>query len=183
MNASPPLPKNIVLIGFMGCGKSTVGRGLQKLLGYPLIDMDDLLEERAGKTITEIFADDGEPAFREMETALLKEINQPENPRRIISTGGGVIGTGENRELLKSLGYVVWLCAPIQVILERTGKNQSRPLLNTGNPADKIDALLKERTPLYQETAHLKLDTAGLRSDEVASGILECARYFFTNPQ
>jgi shikimate kinase len=83
--------------------------------------------------------------------------------------------------LLKDLGYVVWLHAPPAVILERTGKNRTRPLLNTEDPAERIQTLMEERRPLYQETAHLNLDTAGLCSAEVATGILECARYFFTN--
>lgn len=181
MNESTTPPKNIVLIGFMGCGKSTVGRELQQRLGYPLVDMDHTIEERAGKPITAIFADDGETTFRDMETALLRELNDPEAPRRIISTGGGVVGRAENRALLKDLGYVVWLHAPSAVILERTSKNRGRPLLHTADPAAKIEALMAQRRPLYEETAHLKLDTAGLRCDEVATGILECARYFFTS--
>ena len=80
MNPSTNPPENIVLIGFMGCGKSTVGRELQQRLGYPLVDMDQVIEQRAGKPITAIFADDGEPAFRDMETALLRELNDPGRP-------------------------------------------------------------------------------------------------------
>jgi len=174
-------PANIVLIGFMGCGKSTVGRALHHRLAYPLVDMDQVIEHRAGKTITAIFADDGEPAFRDMETALLLELAAPAAPRRIIATGGGIVGRATNRDLLRQLGYVVWLNAPAAVILERTGKSRSRPLLHTDDPAAKIHTLLAERLPLYQETAHLKLDTAGLCSDELAAGIIECSRYFFNN--
>lgn len=181
MNQSTSPPENIVLIGFMGSGKTTVGRELQHRLGYPLVDMDLVIEQRAGKTITEIFADPGEAAFRDMETSLLGELGHPESPRRIISTGGGVVGRQENRELLKNLGYVVWLHAPAAVILERTGKSRTRPLLQTEDPATRIQTLMEERRPLYEETAHLKLDTTGLCSDEVATGILECARYFFTH--
>jgi shikimate kinase len=180
MNESKTPPENIVLIGFMGCGKTTVGRELQSRLGYPLVDMDHVIEQRAGKPITEIFADEGEPCFRDMETALLRELNADDGVRRIISTGGGVVGRAENRELLRKLGYVVWLHAPEAVILERTCRNRARPLLQTEDPAARIRALMEERRPLYQETANLKLDTAGLHSDEVATGILECARYFFT---
>ena len=181
MNESTHPPKNIVLIGFMACGKSTVGRELQQRLGYPLVDMDHVIEERAGKPITAIFADDGETAFRDMETALLRELNGADSPRRIISTGGGVVGREENRALLKELGYVVWLHAPTAVILERTSKNRCRPLLHTEDPAALITALMEKRRPLYEETAHLKLDTAGLCCSELATGILECARYFFTH--
>lgn len=180
MNETGNLPENIVLIGFMGSGKSTVGRELHLKLGYPLVDMDQVIEQRMGKPITAIFAEEGEEVFREMETTVLRELADPAAPRRIISTGGGVVGRAENRLLLRNLGYVVWLDAPVSVILERTGKNRMRPLLHTEDPAARIRALMAEREPLYQETAHLKLDTAGLDSGELATGILECARYFFT---
>ena len=178
MSDSPGMPENIVLIGFMGCGKSTVGRELQQRLGYPLVDMDTEIEKLAGKPITRIFAEDGEPAFRAMETALLREISAT-GGRHIVSTGGGVIGRPENRELLRGLGFVVWLHAPPAVILERTSRNRDRPLLHDDDPAAKIASLLGEREPLYRETSHLRIDTAGLDSTELATGILESARYFF----
>jgi shikimate kinase len=180
MNESQTPPKNIVLIGFMGSGKSTVGRELHHRLGYPLVDMDQVIEQRAGKSITTIFAEVGEEGFRQMETRLLEELNDPSAPRRIISTGGGVIGREENRAILRQLGYVVWLHAPTAVILDRTAKNRERPLLHTDDPAARIEALLASRKPLYAETAHIKIDTAGLDCKELATGILESARYFFT---
>jgi shikimate kinase len=180
MNESETPPKNIVLIGFMGCGKSTVGRELHQRLGYPLVDMDQTIEQRAGQPITAIFADHGEEEFREMETRLLVELNSTESPRRIISTGGGVVGRLQNRELLRQLGYVVWLHAPIEVILERTARNRERPLLHTENPEARIATLMEIRKPLYQEASHLKVETAGLDCGELATGILESARYFFT---
>jgi shikimate kinase len=180
MNELQTPPKNIVLIGFMGSGKTTVGRELHQRLGYPLVDMDQVIEQRAGKPITAIFAEAGEEAFREMETRLLEELTDPAAPRRIISTGGGVIGREENRAFLRHLGYVVWLHAPTEVILERTSKNRDRPLLHTDDPAARVEALLATRKPLYAETAHLKVETAGLDCKELATGILESARYFFT---
>src|SRR6188768_2384745 len=106
MNESQTPPKNIVLIGFMGSGKSTVGRELHHRLGYPLVDMDHVIEQRAHKPITAIFADEGEEKFRDMETWLLEELGDPAGPRRIISTGGGVVGRAGNRALLRKLGYV-----------------------------------------------------------------------------
>lgn len=181
MNESGTPPKNIVLIGFMGSGKSTVGRELHQRLGYPLVDMDQVIEQRAGKPVTAIFAEDGEDAFRDMETKLLAELSAPDAPRRIISTGGGVVGREENRALLRHLGYVVWLHAPIAVILDRTARNRERPLLHTDDPAARIAELMEVRMPLYQEAAHLKVDTAGLDCGELATGILESARYFFTH--
>lgn len=180
MNEVQTPPKNIVLIGFMGSGKSTVGRELHQRLGYPLVDMDSVIEQRAGKPITAIFAESGEEAFRDMETRLLEELCEPDTPRKIISTGGGVIGREENRRLLRELGYVVWLSAPTHMILERTGKNRDRPLLHTADPAARVAELLAVREPLYAVCAHLRVDTDGLDSDELAAGILESARYFFT---
>lgn len=180
MNAAETPPKNIVLIGFMGSGKSTVGRELHQRLGYPLVDMDQVIEQRAGKPITAIFAESGEESFRDRETRLLEELSDPAAPRRIISTGGGVIGREENRALLRHLGYVVWLHAPTEVILDRTAKNRDRPLLHTDDPRARVEALLAVRQPLYRETAHLQVDTAGLDCGELATGILESARYFFT---
>ena len=181
MNESATPPKNIVLIGFMGSGKSTVGRELHHRLGYPLVDMDHVIEQRAGKSIAAIFAEDGEAVFRNMETNLLDELNDPAAPRRIISTGGGVVGDEQNRKLLRHLGYVVWLNAPIQVILDRTSRNRDRPLLQTADPAARIEALMEVRKPFYQDTAHLKVETSGLDCGELATGILESARYFFTH--
>lgn len=180
MNESQTPPKNIVLVGFMGSGKSTVGRELHHRLGYPLVDMDQVIEQRAGKPITAIFAEDGEEKFREMETMLLEELLEPSAARRIISTGGGVVGREANRALLRQLGYVVWLHAPTATILDRTAKNRDRPLLLTEDPVARIEALLAERKPLYAEVAHLKVDIAGLDCNELATGILESARYFFT---
>ncbi len=180
MNESQTPPKSIVLVGFMGSGKSTVGRALHQRLGYPLVDMDQWIEQRARKSIAAIFADEGEQAFRDMETSLLEELDEPTAPRRIISTGGGVIGREENRVLLRRLGYVVWLHAPMEVILERTAKNRERPLLHTDDPAARIAALMAARKPLYEEVAHLRIETAGLDSNELTTGILESARYFFS---
>ncbi len=180
MNESQTPPKNIVLIGFMGSGKSTVGRELHHRLGYPLVDTDHVIEQRAGKSIAAIFADEGEESFRGMETSLLEELTDSAAVRRIISTGGGIIGREENRILLRHLGYVVWLHAPTTVILERTSRNRDRPLLHTNNPRARVESLLEFRSPLYAQAAHLKVDTAGLDYGELATGILESARYFFT---
>ena len=179
MSPIEDLPKNIVLVGLMGCGKSTVGRKLQAMLGYPLIDTDHLIEEKAGLSITEIFARRGEPAFRELESAVLNELSAPGTPRRIIATGGGIVGRKANRRLLSKLGYVVWLQAPVDVILQRTARNRDRPLLQTENPREKIEKLLIERSPLYHEIADLELETSGLETEEIACGILESARYHF----
>jgi shikimate kinase len=182
MSSTAAIPKNIVLIGFMGCGKSTVGRKLHQVLGYPFVDTDALIEQKAGCTIPEIFARYGEAYFRQLESAVLHELSAPDAPRRIIATGGGIIGRKQNRKQLRQLGFVVWLQAPVDTILERTGRNRDRPLLDTENPAERVSQLLEQRLPLYRETAHMSLNTKGLEVGEIATGILECARYHFAGP-
>ncbi len=179
MAATESPPSNIVLVGFMGCGKSTVGRELRKLLGYPLVDTDRLIEARAGCSISELFARGGEQAFRELETEVLRELAGAGGGSRIIATGGGIILREENRTLLRSLGCVVWLRAPVETIVRRTGRSRERPLLRTADPQARIEALLAERDPYYRSAAHLDVDTEGLSCNEVACGILESARYFF----
>ncbi len=164
----------------MGSGKSTVGRTLHQRLGYPWVDMDHEITLRTGRTVPEIFAQDGEPAFRAMETELLRELTATAGDQRIISTGGGVVGSEENRALLRRLGFVVWLDVGSDVIFERTMRNRDRPLLHDEDPRRRIETLLAMREPWYRETAHLRVDTAGLDSTELAAGILESARYFFT---
>lgn len=171
--------KNIILIGFMGTGKSTIGHALSKSLGYPHLDSDDLIIARTGKNVSRIFANNGEEFFRDLETETLQSLC--EKSHHIISTGGGIIGRPENRELLRALGYVVWLGASPQEILKRTSRNKNRPLLNTDNPLETITNLLDQRLLHYQNTAHLKIETEGLDSSEITAGIIDSARYHFSN--
>jgi len=174
-----PLRENLVLIGFMGCGKSTVGRNLHQILGWPLVDMDGLIEQRAGMAIPAIFAEEGEAGFRRREGELLAELEADGLSKRIIATGGGVILNPENRARLRRLGYVIWLRAPAKTVLARTSRSHDRPLLQAEKPLERIQTMLAERTPLYEETAHLEIDTSDLSADEIATGILESARYDF----
>lgn len=178
---SPALPRNVVLVGFMGCGKTTVGRKLHVLLGYPFIDTDHRIENRAGKSIAAIFADEGEAVFRDMETEVLEELLADPAEQRIIATGGGIVVREANRALLRKLGFVVWLRAPVDTILQRIARNHERPLLRTGDPRERVESLLAERTPFYQAAAHLDVETQGLTCHEVACGILESARYHFAS--
>ncbi len=174
--------QHIVLIGFMGCGKSTIGAELRRMLGYRLIDMDSEIEKRAGCRIVELFAREGEAGFRAREHALLQELGKIGKAPMIISTGGGVVLLPENRCLLPQLGYVVWLKADAALIYERTRRSRSRPILQCDNPRERIRVLLEERTPLYRECAHLSIDVGGLNKSEIASGIIDSARYHFSQP-
>jgi shikimate kinase len=178
---SGPPRHNIVLVGFMGCGKSTVARALHQRLGYELVDMDQMIEDRAGKPISRIFEEKGEDGFRAMESGLLRELATDDKEGRIISTGGGVVAREENRALLRKTGYVVWLKVTAETVLDRTSRSKHRPLLQTEDPQGRVLALLAEREPLYDEVAHLTLETEGLEADEVLAGILECAGYYFAH--
>lgn len=171
------MQRNIILIGFMGTGKSTIGRNLSQTFGYPLTDTDHLIVEQQGRPIPEIFASEGEEAFRDIETNVLHSLHQ--HSGHIIATGGGIIGREENRKLLRELGYVVWLIAKPSEILDRTSRNSNRPLLNTPDPESTIRELLEIRTPFYRDTAHLGIETDNLSFDEVTTGIIESARYHF----
>lgn len=181
MNSGASLPQHIVLVGFMGCGKSTIGRRLAHMLGCPFLDTDQLIEEKTGLTIARLFAERGEPWFRNLETAVLQELGAASPGPRVIATGGGIVGRRINRRLLKQLGYVVWLQVTPATILERTSRNRDRPLLQTEDPAQKIRDLLEVREPLYREAADLTLETSGLDANEIACGILESARYHFSS--
>lgn len=179
MAESTPLPKNIILIGFMGSGKSSIGRELSQLLGYPVIDTDILIEERAGKPIPSIFEEQGEEGFRQLESEVLHDFENQQPTRRIIATGGGIIGRKENRDALHRMGFVVWLVVSAAEILRRTGRSRDRPLLNTDDPEGTISRLLEQRLPLYRETAHQEIETDNLTFPEIATGIIESARYYY----
>lgn len=179
MNQKKTLPTNIILVGFMGCGKTTIGRELGKRLGYPVVDTDQLIESKIGIPIRDLFAQRGEDHFRLLEAAVLQELSAPTSQPRIISTGGGIVTRKRNRKLLQQLGFVVWLQIPAEEVIKRTAKNKNRPLLQCDNPEETIRAMLVDRDPLYRQTAHCTIETTGLDASEVACGILESARYHF----
>jgi shikimate kinase len=180
MNEEKPLPaKNIILVGFMGSGKSTIGRELGKLLSYPLIDTDSQIEELEKLSVADIFSLKGESHFRNSETQVVQNLLDQGMTHHIIATGGGLPVKEENRPLLKQLGYVVWLDANTDTILERTSRTNTRPLLQTENPRETIERMLEQRNSIYEDVAHLHLQTSGLSIAETAHGILESARYFF----
>lgn len=151
---------SIVLIGFMGTGKSAVGRVLARSLNVPHIDTDTEIERVAGRTIPEIFTAEGEAAFRLRETAALASLAAPSFPL-VLSTGGGTPLRAENAALLKQIGTVVWLQVTSEAILARVGSSLSeRPLLTgSDSPLHLIENLLRERSPRYAALADYTLDT------------------------
>jgi len=164
--------RNVALIGFMGSGKSTVGKILSKRLGYSYKDTDKLIEKRTGKTIPKIFEDDGEDRFRQIESAILDEVlGQNET---VASCGGGVVRLERNRAMLKERSFVVYLKTDPKEVFLRVGRSgHKRPLLNVDDPEAEINRLLKEREPLYKEVADTVVDTTGKSLEEVADLILE----------
>lgn len=141
--------QNIALIGFMGTGKSSVGQLLAATLHFNFLDTDHAIETRAGKTINEIFTQDGEPAFREWERGVVQELTQ--RKKTIISTGGGLAANDANLASLKTHALVVCLWSAPEKIWERVHHQTHRPLLNCPDPLGKIRTLLNERAPFYRQ--------------------------------
>jgi shikimate kinase len=170
-------PTRILLIGYRGAGKSTVGPLLAARLGWPFLDNDALLEASAGCTIRDIFAREGEAGFRERETAALREVLVREP--LVLATGGGIVLREDNRTLLREAGLVVWLTAGVEVIEERlrndTTTRERRPVLTVGGRAE-IEELLRVREPLYRVCADLHFDTSDHTPDEVTAAIVEHLR-------
>lgn len=164
--------KNVVLIGFMGCGKTTVGIGLSYRLKRPVEDTDKRIEREQGMTVSEIFASQGEETFRKLETQLL-ECMCREECCRIVATGGGLPMRPENRSLLKELGSVVYLRVQPETVYERLKEDTTRPLLQGENPMGRIRSMLEQRHPVYQQTADLVVDVDDLTVEEIVDKI-EC---------
>lgn len=159
---------NIVLIGFMGSGKTTVGKALAKRLHMDFLDTDEYIEKQAGKRISDIFKEDGEDYFRTLETNTLIYLRDHVK-NTVFSTGGGMPLREENARLLKEIGKVYYLTAANQVIYERVKGGTSRPLLQCENPYEKICKLMKERKPLYERAADVMIDTNSNDLEEVIS--------------
>jgi shikimate kinase len=168
MNAPGP---SIVLIGFMGAGKSAVGRELARRTGLPRHDTDELIRQRFGASIPDIFEQQGEAVFRDAETELLRKLDNS----AVVVTGGGIVLREENVRLLRAFGRTVWLDADEETLWRRASRRSTRPLLHGLNPRERFSALLRERLPLYEAAADDCVDTAGRSVVEVADAILSVA--------
>ena len=149
---------NIYLIGMPGCGKSTIGWEVSKKLGVDLVDADQYIAEREGRTIPEIF-EEGEAVFRKAETEALKELSEKEN--LFVATGGGIVTIEENIRIMKSTGKVIFIDASVEFILDKSAL-EGRPLLKDKN---KIYELYKARIPLYRKAADFTVENSGILSD------------------
>ncbi|HEC69735.1 MAG TPA: shikimate kinase [Candidatus Omnitrophica bacterium] len=159
---------NLYLLGFMGTGKTSVGRLLSQRLSWKFLDLDDLIEEREGLKIAEIFSQKGEPYFRDLETKILKEVAQ--KSKLIVACGGGVVLKEENLSLIENSGIGICLEASPEVIYERTKKFTHRPLLNVVNPQGKIKELLEKRAKFYAKVKY-HIDTSNLTVEEAVEKI------------
>lgn len=162
--------KNIYLVGFMGVGKTTVGKILAEKLKLRFIEMDDTIEKKENSPITEIFETKGEQYFRQLESSLLKKISKETN--LVVACGGGLICNKENLKILKETGTVFNLAAQAKTIYERVKKHKHRPLLNVNNPMLRIDELIQERSQYYKQARHT-INTANIAPDEVADKIID----------
>ncbi len=161
--------KATVLIGFMGAGKSAAGRVLAERSGLPLRETDELVSARTGRTITQLFAEEGEAAFRDAESAVIHALAAEP---AIVVTGGGAILRPENVACFRRLGQVVHLTADPEILFGRVSGETTRPLLLGENSRATFARLFAERAPLYAAAADWTIDTAGLTPEEVAEEIL-----------
>jgi shikimate kinase len=165
----------VSLVGYRGTGKSSVGKILARRLGRPFADSDAELEARTGRTIAAIFAEDGEPVFRDQEEALILDLVATQ-PGLVLSTGGGAILRRAASEALRAHGIVIWLTAPAEELAQRIMADRrglaSRPSLTGAGTLDEIEEILHARTPLYREVADLTIETVGKSAGQVVEAII-----------
>lgn len=161
---------NIVLIGFMGAGKTAVGRVLAMRLGYRFIDIDQYIEDEQGCSVQQIFVHAGEEMFRSLETKALKDMSFVENT--VVSTGGGILTTEGNGELIKDIGPCVYLNVDLDIIFKRVSMNTARPLLKTPNPRQTIEDLFAKRKHLYEGAADVTIESDDMSIYQVTSLII-----------
>jgi shikimate kinase len=162
--------RSVALVGLMGCGKSAIGRRLAATLALPFVDADEEIERAAGKTISEIFAEDGEPFFRERERMVIARLLS--NGPQVLATGGGAFMSEETREKIRASGVSVWLRAELPVLMRRVGKRETRPLLKQGDPETVMLQLMKTRYPVYA-TADVSVDSREVAHEVIVGEIVE----------
>ncbi len=165
--------RHVVLVGMMGAGKTSVGRALATQLGRPLFDSDEMIEERTGRTVREIWATDGESAFRTLETETLLDALAAPEPSVIAAAGGIVLAEANRRALAEADAYVVWLVASADVLLDRVRRGLHRPLLDD-DPEATLRRMYAEREGLYQEVADGVVSVDHRSGGEVTQAVLRC---------
>lgn len=164
--------RNIVLVGFMGSGKTTIGAALSAATGMPHKDIDTVIEESAGMAISEIFHRQGEAAFRHLETRTLTILSDTDTEPTVYSTGGGIVVKDINRPLLHQLGTVVWLRIQPQTVIDRLGDDNTRPMLMAPDRNQRVHDLLESRHAAYEESADITVDVDDKTPEEIVQEIL-----------
>ncbi|HDP88948.1 MAG TPA: shikimate kinase AroK [Thioalkalivibrio sp.] len=167
--------RNIILVGPMGAGKSTIGRRLATLLDREFVDSDKEIETRTGVDIPTIFEFEQESGFRDREAAVIEDLTMQDGI--VLATGGGAVLRPENRRRMKARGFVIYLRTSVDEQLRRTAHDRNRPLLQTPNPRARLEALLAERDPLYTEIADLVVDTDRGHARALAQRIVKRLRH------
>lgn len=165
------LEKPLVIIGLMGAGKTSIGNMLAEELGYDFVDSDDAIVKREGRSIPEIFAQSGEPHFREVERDVIQDLMRDTKPH-VIGTGGGAFMNDQTRQVIKKTGLSVFLKADLDVLVKRVGSGEGRPLLMAGNPREILQELINKRYPIYQE-ADLIVETRNESPQETLGRVSE----------
>jgi len=167
---------NIILVGPMGAGKTTIGRLISQSMGKEFYDLDKVIEDNAGADIPWIFEREGEDGFRKRETQALSTIIQEDTDNSVLATGGGIVMRKENRDLLRDDALVVYLYASVSQQLYRTSKSSHRPLLQTDDPKATLRKLFEVRDPLYREVATLVIETDARHPKAVANKVLDAIK-------
>jgi shikimate kinase len=167
----PHSTTNLILVGPMGAGKTTIGRRLAKLLNRQLIDVDKEIEQRTGASIPLIFEMEGEQGFREREKSLTAELCK--RPNIVLATGGGLVMDPDNRRCLAHSGFVVYLRTSLDEQIRRIGQDTNRPMLHTADRRIRLEQLLQIRDPLYRQVADFIIDTDGGNLKQISEEILK----------
>lgn len=182
MSASPPfcVPKTIALVGLMGAGKSSIGRRLAQTLGFPFVDADTEIENAAGLTIEEIFAREGEAAFRTGERRVIARLL--DTPPHVLATGGGAFMDPATRALLRARAISIWLKADLELLYARVSRRGNRPLLKNGDPRAVLARLIEERYPIYAE-ADITVESVDGPPEATLEKVLEALRHYIDAPK
>jgi len=176
----PRLDRPLVLVGLMGAGKTRVGKRLAERLRLPFVDADGEIEKDTGKTIAELFATAGEPAFREGERRMMAKLLG--GPACVIASGGGAYIDPETRKLIRDTGLAIWLRADLDTLVERTSRSNRRPLLEGVDRRAKLAELMKLRYPIYAD-AHLAIDSLPGPVEETVDAVIAALRAVLESPQ
>lgn len=160
---------NLYLVGMMGSGKSVTGRKLAEMMRYPFVDLDDCLQKKMQRTISDIFSKDGEAFFRLQEAAVLQEVSAVKP--QVVSTGGGVVLNPGNIRRMRETGTVIYLETSLEALWQRVRNRDERPLLKTQNPRETLSQLLESRRGIYEKESNLKVNTDGQTAEAVAEQI------------